>query len=101
MAIGTGALIALGCHVCQGCHTGSCSWGLTTQKPELTRRVDPEWGAERLANLVNAWSHELQEILGALGLNAVESLRGSRERLRAVGLDQQTCEILGVKPAGM
>jgi glutamate synthase domain-containing protein 2 len=101
VAIGTGALIALGCHVCQGCHTGSCSWGLTTQKPELTRRVDPEWGAERLTNLVNAWSHELQEILGALGLNAVESLRGSRERLRAVGLDEQTCEILGVKPAGM
>ncbi len=101
VAIGSAALMALGCHMCQGCHTGCCSWGLTTQKPELTRRVDPEWGAERLVNLVNAWSHELQEILGALGVNAVESLRGSRERLRAVGLDAQTCEILGVKPAGM
>jgi glutamate synthase domain-containing protein 2 len=101
VAIGSAALIALGCHVCQSCHTGCCSWGLTTQKPELTRRVDPEWGAERLVNLVNAWSHELQEILGALGVNAVESLRGSRERLRAIGLDAQTCEILGVKPAGM
>ncbi len=101
VAIGSAALMALGCHMCQGCHTGCCSWGLTTQKPELTRRVDPEWGAERLTNLVHAWSHELQEILGALGVNAVESLRGSRERLRAVGLDAQTCEILGVKPAGM
>ncbi len=101
VAIGSAALMALGCHMCQGCHTGCCSWGLTTQKPELTRRVDPEWGAERLTNLVHAWSHELQEILGALGVNAVESLRGSRERLRAVGLDAQTCEIIGVKPAGM
>jgi glutamate synthase domain-containing protein 2 len=101
VAIGTAALIALGCHVCQSCHTGCCSWGLTTQKPELTRRLDPEWGAERLTNLVHAWSHELQEILGALGVNAVESLRGSRERLRAIGLDEQTCRILGVKPAGM
>ncbi len=101
VAIGSASLMALGCHLCQGCHTGCCSWGLTTQKPELTRRVDPEWGAERLTNLVNAWSHELQEILGALGVNAVESLRGSRERLRAVGLDEQTCKILGVKPAGM
>ena len=64
------------------------------------RRLDPEWGAERLSNLLRGWGHELQEILGALGLNAVESLRGSRERLRSVGLDQQTCEILGVKPAG-
>ncbi len=101
VGIGSTALMAMGCHLCQGCHTGCCSWGLTTQKPELTRRVDPEWGAERLTNLVHAWSHELQEILGALGVNAVESLRGSRERLRAVGLDQQTCEILGVKPAGL
>jgi glutamate synthase domain-containing protein 2 len=101
VAIGSAALIALGCHMCQSCHTGCCSWGITTQKPELTRRLDPEWGAERLVNLVHAWSHELQEILGALGVNAVESLRGSRERLRAVGLDAQTCEILGVKPAGM
>lgn len=101
VAVGSAALMALGCHMCQGCHTGCCSWGLTTQKPELTRRVDPEWGAERLTNLVHAWSHELQEILGALGVNAVESLRGSRERLRAVGLDAQTCEILGVKPAGL
>ncbi len=101
VAIGSAALMALGCHLCQGCHTGCCSWGLTTQKPELTRRVDPEWGAERLSNLIHAWSHELQEILGALGVNAVESLRGSRERLRAIGLDEQTCKILGVKPAGM
>ena len=31
----------------------------------------------------------------------IESLRGSRERLRGVGLDAQTCEILGVKPAGL
>jgi len=101
VAICSAALIALGCHVCQSCHTGCCSWGLTTQKPELTRRLDPECGAERLTNLVHAWSHELQEILGALGVNSVESLRGSRERLRSVGLDAQTSEILGVKPAGM
>ena len=101
VAIGSAALMALGCHLCQGCHTGCCSWGLTTQKPELTRRVDPEWGAERLSNLIHAWSHELQEILGALGVNAIESLRGSRERLRAIGLDAQTCDILGVKPAGL
>ena len=101
IGIGSAALMALGCHLCQGCHTGCCSWGLTTQKAELTRRVDPEWGAERLSNLVHAWSHELQEILGALGVNAVESLRGSRERLRSIGLDAQMNEILGVKPAGL
>jgi glutamate synthase domain-containing protein 2 len=99
-AIGTAALVAMGCHVCQKCHTGSCSWGITTQRPELTRRMDPEWGASQVINLVHAWTHEIAEVLGALGVNAIESLRGSRERLRGLGLDQMTLDILGVKAAG-
>ena len=100
VGVGTAALIALGCRLCQKCYTGNCSWGLATQRPELTGRLDPDWGAERLVNLINAWSLELKEILGALGVNAVESLRGNRERLRALGLDEMTTEILDVKAAG-
>ncbi|MBI5682055.1 MAG: alpha-hydroxy-acid oxidizing protein [Deltaproteobacteria bacterium] len=100
VALGTSALITMGCTVCGKCYTGNCSWGITTQRPELTVRLDPEIYAERLINLVHAWSHELKEILGALGVNAIESLRGSRERLRGVGLDSLTLDILGVKPAG-
>ncbi len=100
-AIGTAALVALGCHVCQKCHTGCCSWGICTQRQELTRRLDPEWGASQVVNLVTAWTHEIAEVLGALGVNAIESLRGSRERLRGLGLDASTLDILGVKPAGL
>jgi len=101
VAIGTAALMALGCTLCQKCYTGKCSWGICTQDPELTRRIDPRVGARRIANLVRAWSAELEEILGALGLNAVESLRGSKERLRGLDLHQSTLDVLGVKPAGM
>ncbi|MCL4424190.1 MAG: glutamate synthase-related protein, partial [Firmicutes bacterium] len=97
VAIGTAALIALGCQMCQKCYTGRCAWGITTQRVDLTDRVDPEEGAERLYNLLRAWSLEIKEILGALGLNSIESLRGSRERLRAVGLTGTEMEILGVK----
>jgi glutamate synthase domain-containing protein 2 len=100
VAIGTAALIALGCRVCQMCYTGKCAWGICTQKPELTTRLEPEEGAGRLVNLLRAWALEIKEILGSLGVNAIESFRGSRERLRGVGLDQQTLDILGVKPAG-
>jgi glutamate synthase domain-containing protein 2 len=100
LALGTAALIALGCNVCQRCHTGNCSWGIATQRPELVRRLDPEVGAERLTNLLRSWALEIKEVLGALGINALESLRGNRERLRGVGVDAQTLEILGVKPAG-
>ena len=82
-------------------HRQLLAGGSPRRSPSSPAALDPEWGAERLVNLVHAWSHELQEILGALGVNAVESLRGSRERLRGVGLDAQTCEILGVKPAGL
>ncbi len=99
-AIGTTALMTMGCTVCGKCYTGNCSWGITTQRPELTARLDPEVYGQRLMNLIRAWNHELMEILGALGVNSIESLRGSRERLRGVGLDSATLDMLGVKPAG-
>jgi len=101
VAIGTAALLSLGCTLCQKCYTGRCSWGICTQDPELTRRLDPLTGSRRVANLIRAWSAELEEILGALGLNAIESLRGSKERLRGLDLDATTLDVLGIKPAGV
>ena len=98
--IGSAALAALGCHMCQSCHTGKCAWGIATQRDELVNRLDPEEGAERLTNLLRGWSLEIKEMLGALGVNALESLRGNRERLRRIGLDQTTLDILGIKAVG-
>ena len=65
--IGTSALVALGCRICQKCNTGNCSWGIATQKPILTARLDPEEGAQRPTNLLNGWSHETQEVPGRAG----------------------------------
>ena len=98
--IGTAALIALGCHVCQQCHTGKCTWGICTSDPALTKRINPDIGAERLVNLVRGWSLEIKDMLGGMGVNAIESLRGNRLHLRAVGLNESELEVLGVKPAG-
>lgn len=98
--IGTASLMALGCTVCKQCFTGKCAWGIATQEPKLTKRLDPEEGARRVSNLLGAWTHELQEILGALGLNSLESLRGNRERLRGVGMSQTDLDVLGILPAG-
>lgn len=99
--IGTAALVALGCHVCQKCYTGKCNWGIATQDPHLTRRLNPDVGARRLVNLVRAWSHEIMEMLGGMGINAIESLRGNRLKLRGVGLNREELEVLGIKHAGM
>jgi glutamate synthase domain-containing protein 2 len=98
--IGTSALIALGCHMCQKCYTGKCNWGIATQDPYLTRRLNPEIGTRHLVNLIRGWSHEIMEMMGGMGINAVESLRGNREHLRGVGLSSRELDILGIKAAG-
>jgi glutamate synthase domain-containing protein 2 len=98
--IGTAALVALGCTICQQCHTGKCAWGICTPDPRLTKRVNPDIGARRLSNLLRGWSLELKDILGGMGINALESLRGNRLHLRGVGLTDTELEVLGVRMAG-
>jgi len=44
---------------------------------------------------------EMKEVLGSMGLNAIESLRGNRERLRAVDMNEVELNILGLKYAGI
>jgi len=98
--IGTAALVSLGCHLCQKCYTGKCNWGIATQDPYLTKRLNPEIGAQRAYNLLRAWSLEIKEMLGGMGINAIESLRGNREQLRGIGLNEIELKILGIKHAG-
>lgn len=98
--IASAALIALGCHQCQDCATGKCNWGIATQRPDLMRRLNPEIAAERVVNLVKAWNHEIQEMMGGMGINAIDSLRGNKLMLRGIGLNEKELEILGVKYAG-
>ena len=98
--IATSALIALGCHLCRSCQSGKCNWGIATQIPELVKRLNPEDGKERLVNLVNAWTHEIKEMLGGMGINSIEALRGNRLMLRGIGMNEKELEILGIKHAG-
>ena len=98
--IGTAALIALGCHLCRSCQGGKCNWGISTQRPDLVKRLNPEIGAERLINLMQAWNNEISEIMGGMGINSIEALRGNRLMLRGIGLTEKELEILGIKHAG-
>ncbi len=98
--IGTAALVAMGCHVCQKCYTGKCNWGIATQDPYLTKRLNPHVATRRLVNLLTGWAHEIKEMMGGMGINAVESLRGNREHLRGVGLTDRELAVLDVKSAG-
>lgn len=98
--IGTAALIAVGCTLCQKCYSGKCNWGIATQDPYLAKRVNPDIARQRLVNLVTGWSHEIKEMLGGMGVNSIESLRSSRSQLRGIGLTDEELRILGVRPAG-
>lgn len=98
--IATSALLALGCHLCRSCHAGKCNWGIATQRPELVKRLNPDIGSQRLVNLVTAWEHEIKEMMGGMGINSIEALRGNRLMLRGLGLNQTELNILGIKHAG-
>jgi len=98
--IGTAALLALGCHLCRNCHTGKCNWGIATQRPDLVKRLNPDEGYKRLVNLVEAWNHEIKEMMGGMGLNSIEALRGNRLMLRGVGLNETELKVLGIRHAG-
>ena len=98
--IGSAALIAMGCTLCQKCYTGKCNWGICTQDPRLAGRLNTEIASQRLTNLLKSWSMEIKEMLGGMGINAIESLRGNRDHLRGVGLYEWELEVLGIKGAG-
>jgi glutamate synthase domain-containing protein 2 len=99
--VATSALVSMGCHLCQHCYTGKCNWGIATQDPYLTKRLNPNIGEQRLTNLLRAWSLEIKEMMGGMGVNSIESLRGNRDHLRGVGLNQVELDTLGIRAAGM
>ena len=98
--IATAAVLALGCHLCRTCQSGKCSWGIATQRPDLVKRLDPDTGTKRLVALLEAWKHEIKELMGGMGINSIEALRGNRLMLRGIGLSEKELSILGIKHAG-
>ncbi|HYT26872.1 MAG TPA: FMN-binding glutamate synthase family protein [Actinomycetota bacterium] len=99
VSIGVGAMIALGCNrrgwfrdgvehdaaadyaalgtaagFCHHCHTGRCPVGVTTQDPDLERRLDPETGARWMTNYLKALTMELTTLARACGKSDVHNL---------------------------
>src|SRR5262249_34186213 len=88
--VGTAALIALNCNKppyvedyhaigaapyhCHPCHTGRCPVGITTQAPELTKRLEVDAAAERVANFFHATTSEIQILARACGKRDIHDL---------------------------
>ena len=110
--IGTAALIGLNCNAplyvedyhalgtepyqCFHCHTGRCPVGITTQDPELMKRLEIEPAAERIANLLQAMTLEIQWLARSCGKADVHDLEP--EDLRA--LTGEASMICGIPLAG-
>ena len=99
--VGTAALIAINCnkpiyeedyhalgaepHACHHCHTGMCPVGITTQDPELMKRLPIDEATERAANFLSATTMEIQMLARACGKADVHDLEP--EDMRALTLE--------------
>ena len=96
VAIGTGAMIAMGCVVCLRCHEGKCAFGIGTQDPELRKRLDIDEAAQRIANYIQGMTYEATILAKAAGKTALANLE--REDLRALTLE--ACAMTGIPLVG-
>src|SRR5918997_299607 len=71
--------------LCHHMQTGRCPVGITTQDPELEKRVDPEWGAKRLRNYLQVLNMEVATLASACGKSDVHHLE--REDLVALTIE--------------
>jgi glutamate synthase domain-containing protein 2/rubredoxin len=74
VAIGTSALMALGCQQYRICNTGKCPTGITTQDPELRAKLDVEKAAKRLVNFLGVSTEELKNFARLTGNDDVHKL---------------------------
>ncbi|MCD6319999.1 MAG: hypothetical protein J7M03_04890 [Candidatus Desulfofervidaceae bacterium] len=65
--------VALECHLCKDCLKGKPC-------PMEINNIDPNWGAQRVVNLMGSWHSQLLEVLGAMGMRDVRRLRGELGR---------------------
>src|SRR5262249_9147864 len=70
---------------CHHCHTGRCPVGITTQDPELMKRLPVEEATERVAGFLHALTLEAQMLARACGKADVHDLEP--EDLRALTLE--------------
>ena len=74
VAIGTAAMMAIGCQQYRICHTGNCPVGIATQDPLLRERFDIEISAKRLENYLRVSTEELRDFARLTGRTDVHQL---------------------------
>lgn len=74
VAIATSALIAIGCRQYKVCNSGRCPMGITSQIPELRKRIDIADSARRLANFLRVSTDEIAQFARITGHRDVHQM---------------------------
>lgn len=74
VAIGTAALVAIGCRQFRICNTGKCPTGIATQDPALRSRLDVATSARGLANFLRVSTAELMDFARLTGKDDIHRL---------------------------
>ncbi len=74
IAIGTAAMMAIGCQQYRICNTGKCPIGIATQDPALRARFDIDASAAMLTNFLRSTTHELEDFARLTGNDSVHGL---------------------------
>ena len=74
VAIGTAALMAIGCQQFRICDSGRCPVGIATQDPGLRARLDVAEAARGLANFLRVSTEELRDFARLTGNDSVRKL---------------------------
>ena len=75
-------LIAMGCTYCRLCYLGKCPWGITTQDPELRKKLNVEEAAQKVSGFIKNCTEEIKMITGSCGENNIHNL--NKGHLRAL-----------------
>ena len=96
VAIGTAAMVSMGCRVCMNCQAGQCAFGIGTQVPELVKKLDVDVAAKRVANYIEGMTAEAVLLAKAAGKTKLKNLE--REDLRSLTLE--SCAMTGIPLVG-
>ncbi len=92
--VATSLLIAMGCTYCRLCYLGKCPRGITTQEPELRKKLNIEEAVQKVSGFIKNCTEEIKMIAGSCGENNIHNL--NKGHLRA--LNSEMAKIAKLNP---
>jgi glutamate synthase domain-containing protein 2/glutamate synthase domain-containing protein 1/glutamate synthase domain-containing protein 3 len=84
-AFGTAVLVALGCDMARQCHLNTCPTGIATQREDLRAKFRGK--PEHVVRMFEELAHDLQQLMGRMGIAKLEDVIGRSDLLEQVRFD--------------